>query len=176
MAATIWFRILFLRGAVLVDNYRSGSVSRPSGKVEKPPDALNRMFEEHVERAIELSEAAVEKVPDDADAHYELGVALRLAASYRASIGGEPLRALRDAKRAYEAHERVLELDPSRDDAKLLIGIYRYVVSILPRAFRMMAYLVGFDGGKEAAIDMVTAAAAYPGETKSKRSSPWSSC
>ena len=87
MAATIWFRILFLRGAVLVDNYLSGSVSRPSGKVEKPPDALNRMFEKHVERAIELSEAAVEKVPDDADAHYELGVAVRLAASYRASIG-----------------------------------------------------------------------------------------
>ena len=163
VAATIWLRILFLRGTVLVDNYPSGSISRSSGKVEKPPDDLVLMFEQHVERAIELSEAAVRQTPEDVDAYYELGVAVGLAASYRGSVAGEPLRALRDAKRAYEAHEQVLKLDPSRDDAKLLIGVYRYIVSTLPRPIRMMAYLVGFDGGKKAAIKMVNAAAAYPG-------------
>lgn len=72
VAATIWLRILFLRGAVLVDNYLSGSISRPSRKVEKPPDDLDLMFEQHVERAIELSEAAVRQAPDDVDVHYEL--------------------------------------------------------------------------------------------------------
>ena len=106
VAATIWLRILFLRGAVLVDNYLSGSISRPSGKVEKPPDDLDLMFEQHVERAIELSEAAVRQAPDDEDAHYELGVTVGITASCRGSVTGEPLHALRDAKRAYQAHEQ----------------------------------------------------------------------
>ena len=62
----------------------------------------------------------------------------------------------------------MLELDPSRKDANLILGIYRYVVAILPRAFRMMAYLVGFDGGKDEAIRLIEEAAAYPGEAQTE--------
>ena len=62
----------------------------------------------------------------------------------------------------------MLELDPRRKDANLILGMYRYLVSILPRAFRMVAYLVGFDGGKEEALQLIEAAAAYPGETQAE--------
>ena len=168
VAAVIWLRILFLRGSVLVDNYLAGSVSRPTGKVEKPPEDLDAIFQTHITRAIELSEQAVKDAPDDPSAHYELGTSVALAASYKASIEGSPLKALRDAKQAYTEHEKVLELDPSRKDANLILGVYRYVVSILPRPLRMMAYLVGFDGGKEEAIRLIEEAAAYPGEVQTE--------
>ena len=72
------------------------------------------------------------RAPDDPDAHYELGASVALAASYRASIQGDVLPALRQAKQAYEAHQTVLELDPRRKDAALTLGMYRYLVSLLP--------------------------------------------
>ena len=164
IAALTWLRMLFMRGAVLVDAQLTASVRSPQ-HVGEPPPELAEAFQTHIRRAIELSEIAIERSPDDANAHYELGAAVALAASYKASIEGKGLRALRDAKRAYSAHQRVLELDPSRADAKLTLGIYRYLVSILPRAFRMMAYLVGFDGGREEAISLIEEAARYAGDT-----------
>ncbi len=167
IGALTWLRILFLRGAVLVDAQLTATVRSP-GNWGEPPMELAAAFHTHIQRAIELAEAAVEDAPDDPDAHYQLGAAVALAASYKASIDGEGLKALRDAKRAYTAHQTVLELDPSRKDAYLTLGIYRYLVSILPRAFRMMAYLVGFDGGREEALRLIEGAARYPGETQAE--------
>lgn len=168
VSAITWLHILFLRGTILADDYLEGSVGRPSGKVEKPPKDLNRVFQTNVQRAIELAEKAVRQSPDDPDAHYEMGAALGLTVSYMASVDGQPLRALRNAKRAVTEHKKVLELDPSRKDANLIPGIYRYMVSMLPAAPRLMAYFVGFDGGKEAAIRMIEEAAAYPSEAQTE--------
>ena len=148
IAAVTWLRILFLRGSILVDNYSVG----PSSEVKEPPRELVELFKTHVERSIELAEAAVKRSPEDDDAHYELGASVALAASFSASIEGNSMGALREAKRAYSAHQKVLELDPRRKDANLILGMYRYLVSTLPRAYRIVAYLVGFDGGKEAAV------------------------
>ena len=169
IAAITWFRILFLRGGILVDNYLAGSgaaVSRRRVRQPEPPAGLAETFTARVERAIALSEAAVRRAPDDPDAHYELGAAVALAASYRASIEGDVLPALREAKRAYTAHRTVLDLDPRRKDAALILGLYRYLVSLLPRAFRMLAHLVGFDGGKAEALRLIEEAAAYPGDVQ----------
>ena len=62
----------------------------------------------------------------------------------------------------------MLELDPTRNDAKLTLGLYRYLVSLLPGPVRMMAYLVGFDGGKDEAMRLVEEAAAYPGDSEAE--------
>lgn len=168
IAAAAWLRILFLRGDFLTDNYLAGSMNRARGEIEEPPAALAATFQEHLERATELAEAAVRRAPDDPAAHYELGVAAALNASYRGSILGERLGALTPARRAYAAHRKVLELDPSRAEAKLLVGLYRYVVASMPRALRWMAYLMGLDGNKEEAIELVAEAANHPGEIQAE--------
>jgi tetratricopeptide (TPR) repeat protein len=167
VAALTWLRMLFLRGAVLVDAQMTSRV-KSAGDTPEPPADMADVFHTHIDRAISLSQQAVDKAKDDPDAHYQLGASVALLASYKASIEGDGLKALRDAKRAYQAHQRVLELDPSRKDANLTLGIYRYLVSLLPRPARMMAYLVGFDGGREEAVQLVEAAAAYPGETEAE--------
>ena len=171
IAAITWLQILFVRGGVIVDSYLSdsgGTISRRRTRTPKPPEELAARFTSHIERAVELSEEAVRRAPKDPDAHYELGASVALAASYRASIEGDALGALRQAKEAYTAHQTVLELDPRRKDANLTLGIYRYLVSLLPRAFRVLAYLVGFDGGKPEAIRLIEEAAAYPGDSRSE--------
>ena len=167
LAALTWLRMLFLRGQVLVDSQMTATFNS-SGKKQDPPAAMDELFQTHIARAIELSENAVRENPDDPEAHYQLGASLALVASYTATVEGEGLKALRDAKRAYSEHERVLELDPARKDANLTLGLYRYLVSLLPRPVRMMAYLVGFDGGKEEAMRLVEEAAAYPGDSEAE--------
>ncbi|HCE04447.1 MAG TPA: hypothetical protein DEQ98_14530, partial [Acidobacteria bacterium] len=122
----------------------------------------------HSTRAVELSEAMVKADADSPDAHYQLGASLGLAASYRATIMGETMGALKPAKRAYAAHERVLELDPTRKDAMLLIGTYRYLVSTLPLPIRLMARMVGFGGGREEGLRLIREAATHEGETRTE--------
>ena len=168
IAAATWMRILFLRGDFLTDNYLTGSMNRRPREREEPPEELDRTFRKHLARATELADAAVLRAPDDPTAHYERGVAAALNASYRGSVLGERFAALAPARRAYRAHRKVLELDPTRTEARLLVGLYRYVVASMPRTMRWMAYLMGFDGGKEDAIELVAEAAAQPGEIQAE--------
>ena len=67
------------------------------------------------------------------------------------------------ARRAYDEHEKVLLLDGSRKDAGLVVGTYRYVVSTLSLPLRMMAYVVGFGGGRERGIATLQETAAAQG-------------
>lgn len=168
VAVAAWLKILFERGTSLLDSYLAGSMYGPSGEFDDPPEELARTFRQHVAHAIRLAEAAVEDDPLDPDAHYELGVALALDGSYHASILRQPLQALRSARRAYLAHEQVLKLDHAYHDAKMLVGLYRYIVSVIPRPLRWVAYLVGFDGGKPEAIRILADAARRSTEVRTE--------
>ena len=72
------------------------------------------------------------------------------------------------ARRAYDEHEQVLQLDPARKDAELVVGTYRYVVSTLSLPLRMMAYVAGFGGGRERGIQALTEAS-VAGESPNRR-------
>src|SRR5919107_1160243 len=138
LASILWLNMLFSRGAVTVDHYL-GSFSRTQVELRQPPLELDAAFRAHVSRAIELAERRVAASPRDAQAHYDLGSAVGLHASYIATVQGKLLAGFTAARRAFDAHERVLELDPSRKDAGLVVGTYRYVVSTLSLPMRMMA-------------------------------------
>jgi len=56
------------------------------------------------------------------------------------------------ARRAYNESETVLELIPPQD-AWALVGVYRYVVSMMPLRMRMMAYVAGFARQRAGAAD-----------------------
>lgn len=160
-AVIAWLRIGFLRGSITVDDYL-GSVSKPNINMLPPPtDEANR-FHHHIARALQLAEAEVRRQPQDAEAHFRLGAAVGTQASYGATVEGKILASFRAARRAYDAHERVLELDPRRKDAGLIVGTYRYVVSALSLPIRLMAYVAGFGGGKERGLSMIEEAAGYP--------------
>jgi tetratricopeptide (TPR) repeat protein len=163
LALAIWLKLLFMRGAVTVDHYL-GSFTRPRVDVRKPPPELAAEFTTAVQRAIDLAEKRSATRPRDAQARYDLGAAVGLQATYIASIDGKLLAGFRSARRAYSEHERVLELDPARKDAGVTVGTYRYIVSTLSMPMRMMAYVVGFGGGKERGITMLEETAAAGGE------------
>ena len=165
LASILWLNLLFQRGAVTVDHYL-GSFSRTQVELKQPPPDVDAAFRSHVARAIALAERRVAASPRDPQAHYDLGAAIGLQASYIATVQGKMLAGFRAARRAFDAHERVLELDPNRKDAGLVIGIYRYIVSTLSLPMRVMAYVVGFGGGRERGIRQLQDAAAYPGDSR----------
>ncbi len=168
LASVLLLNMLFRRGAVTVDHYL-GSFSRSSVDLPKPPPQADAEFRRHVERAVALSEARVAARPKDAQAHYDLGSALGLRASYVATIEGKMLAGFTAARRSFTEHERVLDLDPSRKDAGLVVGTYRYVISTLSLPMRMMAYVAGFGGGRERGVQMLQEAAAYRGGANPSR-------
>ena len=160
-AVIAWLRIGFLRGSVTVDDYL-GSVSKPNVNMLPPPQAEADRFHRHIARALQLAEAEVQRHPRDPEAHFRLGAAVGTQASYGATVEGKILASFRAARRAYDAHETVLELDPRRKDAGLIVGTYRYVVSALSLPIRLMAYVAGFGGDKELGLRMIEEAANFP--------------
>jgi tetratricopeptide (TPR) repeat protein len=165
LASALWLKMLFLRGAVTVDHYL-GSFSKPRVDLRKPPQELVTEFQTEIAKAVELAEKRVAAQPRDVQARYDLGAAVGLHASYVASIEGKLLAGFRAARRAYSEHERVIELDPSRKDANVTVGTYRYIISTLSVPMRMMAYVAGFGGGKELGIHMLEETAAADVESK----------
>ena len=159
LASVLWLNVLFRRGAVTVDHYL-GAFSRSSVELAKPPADVDAEFRDHVHRAIALADRHVASRPGDAQAHFDLGAALGLQASYVATVEGRMLAGFRGARRAFDEHERVLALDPRRADAGLIVGTYRYVVSTLPIPMRVMAYVAGFGGGRDRGIGMLQRTAA----------------
>jgi tetratricopeptide (TPR) repeat protein len=167
LASTLWLSITFRRGNMTVDDYL-GKVTRPNARTPPPPPPADTAaaFHEALDRALALSRARIAINDRDADAQYQLGAAVGLRASYAATVEGSMLGAFRAAREAYEAHERVLEIDRRRKDAGLIVGTYRYVVSSLALPLRWMAYAAGFGGGREKGLELIEGAAAYPGESQ----------
>jgi len=165
LATIVWLHIIFERGSVSVDQYLGG-LSRRDVTLDDPPADAAALFASHVTRAIELSERRVEANDRDVDGLYDLGAAQGLLASYTATVEGRIGRAFRSARRAYDLHERVLELDPSRHEAGLIVGTYRYAVSTLALPVRWMAYLVGFGRDETRGLALIEAAARHPNEAQ----------
>ncbi len=165
VAAITWLNLVFRRGAATVDHYL-GSLTKPNVQVRTPPAEQAAIFREHIARALAIAEARLDANPRDVDARYDVGAAVGLLASYSATIEGRLLAAFTAARRAYNAHEEVLRLDPNRKSAALIVGTYRYVVSALSLPVRWMAYVAGFGGGKELGLHMIEEATAYPSEAQ----------
>jgi tetratricopeptide (TPR) repeat protein len=158
VAGILWLQLLFSRGAVFTDYYLSGRLSQQQIALPKPPADIDAEFKREVERAIALATMQLKTSPRSVDARYELGTAYGLQASYLASVEGSMVSGFRTARRAFDAQEYVLEHAPNRVEAGLMAGTYRYVVATLPLTARMLAYVVGFGGGKERGIALIEAA------------------
>jgi tetratricopeptide (TPR) repeat protein len=166
LATSSWLSITFRRGNMTVDDYL-GRPNRPSNApLPAPPPETVAAFRDAIDRAIAIARKRLALNPRDADAHYQLGAAVGLRASYMATVEGSVMGAFRAAREAYDEHETVLALAPTRKDAGLIVGTYRYIVAALALPLRWVAYLAGFGGGKERGMRLIEDAAAYSGDNR----------
>jgi tetratricopeptide (TPR) repeat protein len=163
-AAMAWTALLFEQGAISISDYLGQA--RANVERRSPTAALAASFHDDLRRALALSEQRLRDHPSDADAHYQVGAVFGFLASYSATVEGRVLGSLGQARRAYQEHERALELDPRRKDAGLIVGMYRYGVSELPAPLRLLAHLAGFGGDRDRALHLIEDAARYPSDVQ----------
>lgn len=167
LAAVAWMHLLYRRGSVSVDDYL-GSMTQPNLKLKSPPPELAEQFHTNVARALALAEAQLRARPDDPEAHYQVGAAVGQIAAYTATVDGKVMGSFSAARRAFDEQERVLELAPSRKDAGLIVGTYRYLVANLNMVARWVAYVAGFGGGRDRAIAALEGCAGYPSDVQTQ--------
>ena len=163
-AAAAWIAILFEHGAITIEDYLGQARSRVDRPTANP--ALAQTFRRHLDRAIALGEQQRRDRPDAAESHYQVGAAYALLASYTATVDGRVSGSFGPARRAFREHERALDLDPSRKDAGLISGTYRYTVASLPLPARLFARLAGFESGRQRGLALIEAAAEYPSDAR----------
>jgi tetratricopeptide (TPR) repeat protein len=121
-------------------------------------------IQELAKQALQLSGERLRTKPDDVDALYARGVTRSLSAIYEGLIEKAWYSAFRDALGAYDDHKRVLELAPSYNDAKVVVGVYSYIVAALPIYERVVAFMLNIKGGKAEGIESIRQAANAGGE------------
>ena len=95
------------------------------------------------------------KNPNDVDALFARGWARSLKCTYLAMVDREFSAGFRLATKARDDEERALQLDPNYVDAKLVVGIYEYVVGALPWPFKILIGFAGVTGSKATGLAML---------------------
>ena len=130
-----------------------------------PVDADVRIrIQELTKQALRLADERLRSKPNDVDALYARGVTRSLSAIYEGLVEKAWYSALRDALGAYNDHKHVLELAPTYSDAKVVVGVYNYIVAALPIYERVVAFMFNIKGGKTEGIESVRQAANAGGE------------
>ncbi len=138
---------LYETGAMNTGEYANDSFI---GQRHRPGDPkVNQRIQQLVVLAEGLEEDQLKANPNDVDALYARGVTRADFALYTALIERAWFSALRNGVGARRDHERVLELDPSYVDAKLVVGTHNFVMGSLTWGVKVAVALVGLSGTKE---------------------------
>lgn len=151
VAMSILFQEMFRFGA-LESELVSGTNPFLRRAKMNPSPADQREFAAALQKAMAISQARLDKNSRDVQALYNLGVAHGLRANYNFLVRKAYMDSLRDATAARQLHKKVTELEPANMDARLVQGVYDYIVGSLAWHIRMVGFLAGFSGDKERGI------------------------
>ena len=150
--SSVIFKELYRIGALDTEAYAADSFL--TKKHPEPPDPkVHDRVKQLSDQALALSQAQLDKNPDNVDALYARGITRGLRATYMGMGEKAWFAALRSAVSARHDHERVLELDPKYVDAKLLVGTDLYIIGSLSWPAKVAASVVGIGGNKQKGLD-----------------------
>jgi tetratricopeptide (TPR) repeat protein len=122
---------------------------------EEDPKTRDRILA-LADEAIHEADWRIGKNPNDVDALYARGWARALKCTYLAMVERRYGAGFRLATQAKDDHVHVLQLDPDYIDAKLVVGVYEYVVGALPFPFKLLIGFAGITGSKSRGLEMLT--------------------
>ena len=108
------------------------------------------------DEAISEADRRIGHNPNDVDALFARGWVRSLKCTYLAMVERGYGAGFRLASKAKDDEARVLQLDPDYVDAKLVVGVYEYVVGALPWPFKMLIGFAGITGSKTRGLEMLT--------------------
>jgi hypothetical protein len=162
LLTVILMRDLYETGAMNTGDYTNDSFI---GRAPRPTDGKTKdRIKELAHRAQSLEEKRLKADPKDVRALYCRGVTRAEFAVYTGLVERAWFSALRNAVGARHDHERVLELDPSYSDAKMVVGTHNYVAGNLPWSIKVAAALAGLNGSKDKGLTYLRDVAKSDGE------------
>jgi len=157
--AAVIFKELLRIGALDTEAYAGDTFLNKQHTEALDPKARERV-KQLTDQALALSQARLDKNPDDVDALYARGITRGLRATYMGIADKAWFAALRSAVAARRDHERVLELDPKYVDAKVVVGTHLYIVGSLSWPVKIAASVAGITGNKQKGLQYLRDAAA----------------
>ena len=121
---------------------------------QEDPAARDRIFA-LVDETVHEADWRIAKNPNDVDALFARGWARSLRCAYVAMVERGFSTGFRLATKAKDDEVRVLQLDPDYVDAKLVVGVYEYVVGALPWPFKLLIGFAGVTGSKSKGLEML---------------------
>jgi len=122
------------------------------------PKVKERIFA-LADEAVHEADTRIEKNPNDIDALYARGWVRALRCAYIAMVERAFGAGFRLATKARDDAAKALQLDPDYADAKLVTGVYEYVVGALPLPFKFLIGFAGISGSKKTGMAMLHDAA-----------------
>jgi tetratricopeptide (TPR) repeat protein len=107
------------------------------------------------DEAIREADWRIDRNPNDVDALFARGWVRSLKCTYIAMVERGYGAGFRLATKAKDDEVRALQLDPDYVDAKLVVGVYEYVVGALPWPFKMLIGFAGITGSKSRGLEML---------------------
>jgi tetratricopeptide (TPR) repeat protein len=122
--------------------------------IEEDPKARDHIFA-LADEAVSEADARIGKNPNDVDALFARGWVRSLRCAYVAMVERAFGTGFRLASKARDDEARVLQIDPSYVDAKLVVGVYEYTVGALPWPFKLLIGFAGVTGSKSRGLEML---------------------
>lgn len=155
------FRELYRIGALDTEAYAGDSFL--TKRLAAPLDpAVRDRVKQLTDQGMALSQAQLNKNPNDVNALYARGATRALNATYMGVANHAWIAALRSAVAARHDNERVLELDPKYVDAKVVVGTHLYIVGSLSWPVKVAASVAGLGGNKQKGLDDLREASSSP--------------
>jgi tetratricopeptide (TPR) repeat protein len=159
LAQAVLYREMF-RGGALESELVSGT--NPFIRREKlgASNEATKEFDSAIKKAMDISQARLDKNQNDVTALYALGVSHGLRANYNFLVRKAWMDSLKDATAARKAHNRVVELEPDNIDAQLVQGVHDYIIGSLPFHLKILGFIAGFHGDRESGMKTLQLVAA----------------
>jgi tetratricopeptide (TPR) repeat protein len=107
------------------------------------------------DEAIREADWRLSKNPNDVDALFARAWVYSLRCTYMAMVERAFGAAFHLANKAKDDAVRVLKIDPNYVDAKLIDGVYQYVVGALPFPFKLLIGFAGITGSKTTGLALL---------------------
>lgn len=116
-------------------------------------------FVYHADRVREVCERLLDQNDRDTKAMFYLGGIIGFKGLASASRG-DMMKAIRDGKEGYDLLEEAVEIDPANIDARMGLGMFRYMISQAPDFLSGAIRLMGMKGDRTGGLRLLEDAAA----------------
>lgn len=154
------FQELFRQDLLDTTFYASDGFLTGRHAIEEDPKTRDRIFA-LADEAVREADWRLSKNPNDVDALFARGWVRSLRCTYVAMVERGFGAGFRLAMKAKDDCQRALEIDPNYVDAKLIVGVYEYVVGALPWPFKLMIGFAGITGSKAKGLALLQDAGAH---------------